>query len=619
MKKIIQNIVTKIFKDPNFKNENQLLTRQENYFMEINNKLTVTEMKKNINNAYKIKHGYAMNWSHPQSFTQKIMWLKLNYQNPLIMKCCDKFAVKEYVSDVIGEKYIVPTIDWWTDPNDIDFTKLPNSFVLKVNWSSGYNIIVRDKTKIDEKEIRAKLKRWIKSSSNCYYKLYNWGYKYVNPIIYAEKYISEVNDNSQLYDYKFFCYDGICKNLFITTDRFTKKTNNWFDSEFNELPFFRGKVSKAKGGVKKPKYFEKMKELAEILAKPFPFVRVDFYEVGDEIYVGEMTFYPGGGILKFIPRQYDFELGSLINLPQPMNFDELKDYEKMEPKQAYYLEDKISINEKIRYCEHKALAQLMYFPNLKNPKSLNEKLLWLALHYKNPLISKLTDKYEVKKYLAENIGEEYVIPSIGCYTDPNDIPWNELPNKFVIKSTTGWSSKQVKIILNKQYENENVIKGICSEWLYPWNTYRYANMCITDQKVKPRILIEELLGDGKQPPIDYKIYGSYGENKMMLIVTGRGEKQANTFVNPKTWEIYKAVRYNKKMDRNINKPKNLDKMLEIASKISNDFPFVRIDFYEVNNKVYVGEIQFDPGLFLRFTPESFDFDMGKIIDLKNIK
>ncbi len=300
------------------------------------------------------------------------MWLKLNYQNPLITQCSDKFSVKSYVDDILGPGHTVPTIDWWTDPDDIDFDKLPDRFALKVNWSSGFNIIVPDKSKIDEAAIREQLRKWIRPSQNSYFQMFNWGYRHMSSVIYAEEYISEVGDSSQVFDYKFFCYNGVCKNLFITTDRFTKKTYNWFDRDFNELPFTYGKAGKTEGGVQKPLHYEQMIAYAEQLAKPFPFVRVDFYDIGDRVIVGEMTFYSGGGILKFTPPEWDAELGKLIQLPEPMYFDNLRHYEELSPKEAYMMEPRITVSDKQRYCEQKGFAQLHYWPNLTAPETYNE-------------------------------------------------------------------------------------------------------------------------------------------------------------------------------------------------------------------------------------------------------
>ena len=170
--------------------------------------LALTERKKKeiLNEAFTRKVGYPINWDNPQSMNEKIMWLKLNYQNPLITKCADKFAVKDYAAEIIGEEYIVPTIASWTNPDDIDFDALPDKFVLKVNWSSGYNIIVKDKSKLDIKQTREKLRSWIKPDRNSYYQYFNWGYKNMKPVIYAEKYIEQIE--GQVYDYKFFMCDS---------------------------------------------------------------------------------------------------------------------------------------------------------------------------------------------------------------------------------------------------------------------------------------------------------------------------------------------------------------------------------------------------------------------------
>ena len=292
------------------------------YRLESSGSMTAERKKRIISRMFRRHVGYELNWEDPQSFNEKIMWLKLNYQDPLITRCCDKFAVKGYVDEVLGPGHTVPTIRWWTDPDDIDFSQLPDSFALKVNWASGFNIIVPDKSRINEAEVRKKLRGWMRPSQNSYYQLFNWGYLNMKPVIYAEEYISEIGDSTQIYDYKFFCYNGVCKNMFITTDRFTNKTYNWFDRDFNELPFTYGAAGKTQGGVKKPRHYEDMVAYAEKLAKPFPFARVDFYEIGDRIMVGEMTFYSGGGILPFHPEKWDYEIGKLIQLPEPMYFDE---------------------------------------------------------------------------------------------------------------------------------------------------------------------------------------------------------------------------------------------------------------------------------------------------------
>lgn len=260
---------------------------------------------------------YFPNFDNPKTFNEKIHWLKLYYQNPLITKCCDKYAVKDYVKEVLGsDEYTVPTIAVYNSVNEIDFDKLPDKFVLKVNWSSGYNIIVKDKSFIDIEFVKAQLNQWIQFYNNSYFMNFNWGYKNMKPQIYVEEYIEQMD--GAVNDYKFYCYNGEPKNLFVATNRFTKLTFDFYDINWKHLPFTYGGCPNSKKTIQKPKKFDKMVEIARKLAKPFPFVRVDFYEIGDKVMVGEMTFYSGGGLLQFEPREWDYKMGEFIELPEKM-------------------------------------------------------------------------------------------------------------------------------------------------------------------------------------------------------------------------------------------------------------------------------------------------------------
>ena len=170
--------------------------------------LTTKKKIQILKQHFKRRVGYDLNIENPRTFNEKIAWSKLYYQNPLITKCCDKFAVKDYVDETIGKGHVVPTIKYWDNPDDIDFDLLPDKFVLKVNWSSGYNIIVPDKSKLDYDETRRKLKQWMKPDRNAYYQFFNWGFKHMKPVVYAEEYIEQVD--GQVYDYKFFVFMTKC-------------------------------------------------------------------------------------------------------------------------------------------------------------------------------------------------------------------------------------------------------------------------------------------------------------------------------------------------------------------------------------------------------------------------
>lgn len=289
-------------------NQGQLHYRQRQ-------ELTEDGIHKRATAIFQEKLGYVPDLEHPRSMNEKILWLKLHHWDPRITRCCDKFRVKDYVTEKLGPGYVIPTIQNWNRPEDVDFSALPERFVLKVNWSSGYNILVTDRGTFNEAEAQQKIAHWMAPAQNSYYENFNWGYRDMLPVVYAEEYLEQ--PDGQLYDYKFFCCDGKVRFWFIATDRHGEKqlTHDFFDMDFNHLDFDYGGRAHASQPLEKPVFYEEMIRCAEILSEPFPFVRVDFYETNGRFYVGEMTFYPGGGILAFEPREWDYRLGEYINLP----------------------------------------------------------------------------------------------------------------------------------------------------------------------------------------------------------------------------------------------------------------------------------------------------------------
>ena len=255
-----------------------------------------------------------LNLENPQSFNEKLNWMKLYYHDPLSVKLVDKYLVKDYVASMIGEEHVIPTLGHWNSFDEIDFDKLPNQFVLKTNHDSGGVVICRDKLSFDRKAAREKL---TKSLGHDYYKYSKeWAYKNVRRCIIAEKYMEDTNGDD-LKDYKWFCFDGIPKALYIASDRQVAEVDtkfDFFDSDFNHLPFTNGHPNSAIP-IEKPETFDEMKKLAARLAAGFPHVRIDFYEVNGNVYFGEMTFYHMGGFIAFEPEEWDYTFGSWINLP----------------------------------------------------------------------------------------------------------------------------------------------------------------------------------------------------------------------------------------------------------------------------------------------------------------
>lgn len=273
------------------------------------------EKIKKISAQFKKKVGYRLNLENPQSFNEKIQWLKLYYHNPLMTIAADKYLAKDYVAQKIGKEYIIPTLFAWDRVDDIDFDKLPQQFVLKLNSGCGKNIICTDKSSLNISATKEKLNNWLKAANHYCYS-YEWAYANIKPKIICEKYIDSLSGD--LFDYKFLCYSGRVENMFITSNRKTGLNVTFYDRDFQKLPVIR-KYPQSKTPLSKPDEYDKMIELAETLAQDFPFVRVDFYNIGKQIYFGEMTFYPGNGMESFTPREYDYIFGKMLTLPEPMN------------------------------------------------------------------------------------------------------------------------------------------------------------------------------------------------------------------------------------------------------------------------------------------------------------
>lgn len=258
--------------------------------------------------------GYELNLQNPQTYNEKLQWMKLYDHNLLYTKLVDKYEVKHYVSDTIGSQYIIPTIGVWDKVHDIDFEKLPNQFVLKCTHDSGGLVICKDKNSFDTSKAKKILKKSLKR--NFYYMGFEWPYKDVKPRIIAETYMED-SKTKELRDYKFFCFNGVVKALFIATERQKEGEDvkfDFFDANFNHLPFRQGHEN-AEEVPEKPICFEEMKRLASILSKNMPQVRVDFYEVDGKVYFGEMTFFHHGGWTPFEPSKWDNIFGAWLILP----------------------------------------------------------------------------------------------------------------------------------------------------------------------------------------------------------------------------------------------------------------------------------------------------------------
>jgi len=252
-----------------------------------------------------------INLSNPQSYNEKMQWLKLNESNRLWGRMADKYAVREFVRETIGNEYLIPLVGGpWKSFDDIDWDALPQKFVLKATHGCGCNLIVYDKSSVDIKKARKMFQKWMKTN----YAYYNGEihYKYIEPQIIAEEYIE--NKEKDLYDYKVFCFNGKAEYVMFLTDRKTQLKMGFFDLEWNLLPFTYS-YPRIEDEVPRPKNLALMIELAEKLSKGFHASRIDFYILNNgDIKFGEITMTSAGGFCKWNPPEYNKILGDKIDL-----------------------------------------------------------------------------------------------------------------------------------------------------------------------------------------------------------------------------------------------------------------------------------------------------------------
>lgn len=262
---------------------------------------------------YKHFHRFP-NLKNPQTFNEKLQWLKLHDRNPAYTQLVDKYAVKQYIADTIGSEYVIPTLGIWDRAEDISFDQLPEQFVLKCTHDSGSVAICKNKAQFDKTTAIKMLNHGLKRNGYWYGR--EWPYKNVKPRVIAEAYMED-SETEELRDYKFFCFNGKVKLLFVATDRqkaVAETKFDFFDTNFHHLNIKNGHPN-ADTVPAKPKKLEKMITLAETLSRDIPHVRVDFYEVNGRIYFGELTFSHWSGMVPFEPNSWDELLGSWIHLP----------------------------------------------------------------------------------------------------------------------------------------------------------------------------------------------------------------------------------------------------------------------------------------------------------------
>ncbi len=265
--------------------------------------------KASIRLKYRFLMKRKLNLKNPQTFNEKLNWMKLYYRKPIMTTMVDKYEVKKYVSDIIGSEYVIPSIAIFDKWDDIDFDSLEAPFVLKTTHSSGVIAIVKDKETFDYKTTKKKFNKSLKQ--NYFYGCREWPYKNVKPRIIVEKYVKDSKEDN-LPVYKFFCFNGepfIVQT--IKNDKTSYETIDYFDMDWNFLEL-KQNFNNSEVPLNKPSNFEDMKGMAAKLSKGFPFVRVDLYSIDGKVYFSEFTFFSDAGYQKFYPDKWDLILGEKI-------------------------------------------------------------------------------------------------------------------------------------------------------------------------------------------------------------------------------------------------------------------------------------------------------------------
>lgn len=270
--------------------------------------------------AYKTNFRKKLNLENPVTFNEKLQWLKVYDKNPEYHKLVDKYEVRKYIEEKLGEEYLIPLYGVYDSFEEIDFDALPDEFILKPTHTSGNVFICHNKADIDMVKLKKEVDSWLRR--DYYSQNREWVYKDLKHRVVAEKLMVD-ESGYELKDYKFFTFDGKVKAMFIATDRNaeTETCFDFFDRDFNHLPFTNGHPNSNKT-FEKPESYDKMVELAEILSCGFAHLRVDFYSINGRIYFGELTFFHWSGLVPFNPEKWDYTMGEWIKLPEKYNAKE---------------------------------------------------------------------------------------------------------------------------------------------------------------------------------------------------------------------------------------------------------------------------------------------------------
>lgn len=261
---------------------------------------------------YFLKTGTRLNLDNPITFADKLQWLKLFYYDESFGRFADKYTSRQVVKERVGDSVLVDLIATYDNADDVDFAKLPQQFAMKCSHGSGFNIIVKDKSKLDFEKEKAKLRKFM--ATNYYYKFREKLYKNLKPVIIVEELLDQ--GDAELIDYKFQCFDGMPANVLIKATEDGKGKMAVYDLNWNKYEPDATSKNYLKGELPKPENLTEMIDIATRLSKGFPFLRVDLYSIKGKVYFGELTFIPNGGAKNILLQRLNIEYGRLLQLPK---------------------------------------------------------------------------------------------------------------------------------------------------------------------------------------------------------------------------------------------------------------------------------------------------------------
>ncbi len=282
--------------------------RKYDYYISISDEMIKYELKM----WYRKMTGRRLNLNNPVTYNEKIQWMKLYDCTPQKTRLADKYLVREFVAEKIGEKYLVPLLGVWDSYNDIDFDSLPDRFVLKCNHGSGMNKIVKSKAEIDHELFKKYFDYWM-SINYAYYSGFEMHYRDIKPKIIAEEFL-ETETGKDIEDYKVMVFNGKAEYIVVDIDRFAEHKRNIYDVKWNNMQVSKAHPIETDRVLSRPDCLDELLHLAEKLGEGFAQARVDFYITGDGIKFGEITFTDGSGIESIQPQSFEVQLGKLIDL-----------------------------------------------------------------------------------------------------------------------------------------------------------------------------------------------------------------------------------------------------------------------------------------------------------------